>query len=166
MKPLGWVTDNWQISGITSFISGAPFTPGMSLTDGADLTGSTEGARVNIVGDTYLPKDQRTFAKNFNTAAFARPAVRDFGNVGTNSMYGPGVNNWDLSVSKRFRLWSEASYMQFRGEFFNVWNHTQFSGLDTTARFNPAGQQTSPTFGQFNSGRAPRLIQLSLRLNF
>ena len=165
-KPLGWVTDNWQISGITSFISGSPFTPGFSTTDGQDITGSSEGARVNIIGDTYLPKEERSFGRNFNTAAFARPALRDFGNAGVNSMYGPGVNNWDISVSKRFPLFSEARYIQFRGEFFNVWNHTQFSGMDTTARFNPAGQQVNLNFGAFTGARDPRLIQLSLRLNF
>jgi hypothetical protein len=163
---LGWVTDNWQVSGITSFISGAPFTPGFSTTDGQDITGSSEGARVNIIGDTYLPKEQRTFNRNFNTEAFARPALRDFGNAGQNSMYGPGVNNWDISVSKRFPLFSEGRYFQFRGEFFNTWNHTQFSSLDTTARFNPAGQQVNLNFGAFNGARDPRLIQLSLRLNF
>ncbi|MBI5281175.1 MAG: TonB-dependent receptor [Candidatus Solibacter usitatus] len=165
-KPLGWITDNWQISGITSFISGAPFTPGFSTTDGADITGSTEGARVNISGDTYLPKDQRTFYRNFNTNAFARPASRSFGNAGVNSMYGPGVNNWDISVSKRFPVFSEARYLQLRGEFFNTWNHTQFSGMDTSARFDTAGAQVNPTFGQFTSARDPRLIQLSLRFNF
>lgn len=165
-KYVGWVTDNWQISGITSFISGGPFTPGFSTTDGADITGSTEGARVNIIGDTYLPKDERSFGRNFNTAAFARPASRDFGNAGQNSMYGPGVNNWDISVSKRFPLFSESRYLQFRGEFFNVWNHTQFSSMDTTARFNPAGQQVNLNFGAFTGARDPRLIQLSLRLNF
>ncbi len=166
MKPLGWVTDNWQISGITSFISGGPFTPGFSTTDGQDITGSSEGARVNIIGDTYLPKDQRTFAMNFNTAAFGRPALRDFGNAGVNSMYGPGVNNFDISVSKRFPLFSENRYLQFRGEFFNIWNHTQFSGMDTSARFDTAGNQVNLNFGAFTGARDPRLIQLSLRLNF
>ncbi|MBI4889552.1 MAG: TonB-dependent receptor [Acidobacteria bacterium] len=165
-KPLGWVTDNWQISGITSFISGGPFTPGFSTTDGADITGSTEGARVNITGDTYLPKDQRTFDRNFNIAAFGRPALRDFGNAGQNSMYGPGVNNWDISIAKRIPLFSEQRYFQFRGEFFNTWNHTQFSSLDTSARFDASGNQVSPTFGRFTGARDPRMIQLSLRLNF
>lgn len=165
-KYLGWVTDNWQISGITSFISGAPFTPGFSTTDGQDITGSSEGARVNIIGDTYIPKSERTFERNFNTAAFARPALRDFGNAGQNSMFGPGVNNWDISVSKRFPLWGEPRYLQVRGEFFNAWNHTQFSGMDTGARFDPTGKQVNPTFGQFTGARDPRLIQLSIRVNF
>ncbi|MCS7044121.1 MAG: TonB-dependent receptor [Bryobacteraceae bacterium] len=163
---LGWVTDNWQISGITSFITGAPFTPGFSTTDGADITGSSEGARVVIIGDTYLPKSQRTFERNFNTAAFARPAVRDFGNAGQNSMYGPGVNNWDIAIAKRFPLFGEDRWVQFRGELFNAWNHTQFSAIDTTARFDPAGNQVNPSFGQFSAARDPRIIQLSLRVNF
>lgn len=163
---LGWVTDNWQVSGITSFITGAPYTPGFSTTDGQDITGSSEGARVVIVGDTYLPKSQRTFERNFNTDAFARPPLRSFGNAGRNSMYGPGVNNWDISVAKRFPLFGESRYVQFRGEFFNAWNHTQFSSLDTTARFDPTGKQVNPSFGQFTGARDPRIIQLSLRVQF
>ncbi|MGC8761809.1 MAG: hypothetical protein ACP5VC_17780, partial [Bryobacteraceae bacterium] len=163
---LGWVTDNWQISGITSFITGAPFTPGFSTTDGQDITGSSEDARVTIIGDTYLPKDKRTFERNFNTAAFARTPLGSFGNAGQNSMYGPGVNNWDIAVAKRFPLFGEGRFVQFRGEFFNAWNHTQFSSLDTTARFDPAGKQVNPSFGQFTGARDPRIIQLSLRVNF
>ena len=49
---------------------------------------------------------------------------------------------------------------------FNAWNHTQFSGMATTARFNPAGEQTDPNFGAFTGARDPRLIQLSVKIFF
>lgn len=165
-KPAGWVLDNWQISGITSFISGAPFTPGFSTVDGQDMTGSAEGARIDVIANGSLPKSDRTFYRNFNTDAFARPAFKSFGNAGVNILRGPGVNNWDLNVSKRFPLFSEARFVQFRGEMFNAFNHTQFSGLYTTARFDASGKQVDSNFGAFSSARNPRIIQLSLKVVF
>jgi hypothetical protein len=62
---------------------------------------------------------------------------------------------WDISMFKNFRL-----------EAYNAFNHTQFSGLDTSARFDPQGKQTNIGFGQFTSARNARRIQLALRLNF
>jgi len=165
-KPAHWVLDGWQVSGITSFVSGSPFTPGFSTTDGQDITGSTEGARITVVGNPNLDKSRRNFYQNFNTAAFARTPLGNFGNAGVNILRGPGVNNWDLALAKRFHLWSEQRYVQFRTEAFNAWNHPQFSGLDTTARFDPTGKQVNPTFGAFTSARSPRIIQISARIVF
>ena len=165
-KPAGWVLDNWQLSGITSFISGAPFSPGFSTTDGQDITGSTEGARITVTGDPTLSKSERSFYRNFKTEMFRRTPLRDFGNAGLGILRGPGINNWDISISKRVPLYSEARYVQFRTELFNAWNHTQFSGLYTTARFDTAGNQTDPNFGAYSAARTPRIIQLSLKVIF
>jgi hypothetical protein len=165
-RPAGWVLDNWVVSGITSFISGAPFTPGFSTVDAADLTGSSEGARITVVGDATLPKSERTFFRNFNTEAFQRTPRGGFGNAGVNMLYGPGINNWDITVSKRVPLYSESRYIQFRTELFNAWNHTQFSGLFTTARFDAQGRQVDPNFGAYSDARTPRIIQLSLKVVF
>jgi hypothetical protein len=76
------------------------------------------------------------------------------------------VNNWDLSLTKRFPLFSERRYVQFRGEFFNAWNHTQFSGVNSTARFDAKGVQTDPNFGAYTGALRPRNIQLSVRVMF
>jgi hypothetical protein len=160
------VLGNWQIAGITSFLSGTPFLPGFSTVDGQDITGSTEGARINVIGDPKLPKSERTFFRNFNTAAFARPAQREFGNAGVGILRNPGINNWDISISKRIPLFSEERYFQLRGEFFNAWNHTQFSGYDSTSRFDAAGRQINANLGAYNSARDARKVQLSLRLMF
>jgi hypothetical protein len=165
-KYLGAITDNWMLSGITQFMSGTPFTPGFSTSDGQDITGSQEGARINVNGNPNLDKSQRTFFKNFNTEAFARPQQRDFGNAGIGILRNPAWNNWDISVSKRIPWKGEERYFQLRGEFYNVWNHTQFNGYDTTARFNPAGQQINANFGALTGTRDPRKVQLSLRLMF
>jgi hypothetical protein len=165
-KGLGYITDNWQLSGITAFMSGTPFTPGFSTSDGQDITGSQESARIDVIGDPTLPKDQRTFAKNFNTAAFARPAQRTFGSAGVGIMRNPSWNNWDISVSKRIPWKEDVRYFQLRGEFYNAWNHAEFNAYDTTARFNAQGQQINSNFGALTGTRDPRKIQLSLRFMF
>jgi hypothetical protein len=165
-KPAKWIFDDWQISGITSFITGAPFTPGFSTVDAADITGSYEGARITVVGDAKLPESERTFFRNFNTEAFARTPARSFGNAGVNILRGPGINNWDINITKRVPLFSEGRYVQFRTELFNAWNHTQFSNLFTTARFDAQGRQVDPNFGAFSEARTPRTIQLSLKVVF
>ncbi len=60
----------------------------------------------------------------------------------------------------------KARQIQFRWEAYNVFNHTQYATVDTTARFNPAGQQVNATFGQVTSTRPPRQMQVSLRVQF
>ncbi|MBL0156493.1 MAG: TonB-dependent receptor [Bryobacterales bacterium] len=165
-KLLGIVTDNWQISGITTFMTGTPFTPGFSTSDGQNITGSQEGARITILGDPNLPGDERSFFRNFKTEVFARTPQRSFGNAGVNIMRNPTWSNWDMSFSKRIPLKSEQRFFQLRGEFYNIWNHSQFISYDTTARFNPAGQQINANFGATTGTRDPRKVQLSLRFMF
>ncbi|NWF83619.1 MAG: TonB-dependent receptor [Bryobacteraceae bacterium] len=167
VKPLRWVLDDWQISGMTTIQSGAPFTPGFGLVSSEEWTGSGEGARVNVVGNPNLPKDQRTFDRWFDTSVFTMPERRTFGNAGVNIMRHPGIHNWDISVTKRFPLFGEGRWIQFRTEMFNAWNHTQFSSVGSGTQFNnTTGVNVSPTFGVINGTRDPRLIQLSLRAVF
>jgi hypothetical protein len=80
-----------------------------------------------------------------------------FGNAGRSLIRGPGFANTDLSFSKRIPI-REKMLLQFRGEFFNVFNHTQWSGVGTTVG---AG-----TLGQITSARDPRITQLGLHLTF
>ena len=117
-------------------------------------------------GNAILSKGDRTFNRNFNTAAFARPVKGTLGNGGYDILRGPGANNWDISLYRRFPLGTEARYLQFRTEFYNAFNHTQFSSFDTTARFNPAGAQVNPQFGAFTTARDPRRIQFALKIVF
>jgi hypothetical protein len=174
-KYLAPLVDGWTISGVTSIATGSPFTPGLGTTAGTDFTGSSEGARINVVGDPFLPKDQRTFGRNFNTAAFAPPtpcswanqSLACFGNAGSNIMYGPGTNNWDLSLQKKIPIaLGEGRALEFRAEAYNAPNHTQFSGYDTGTRFDPSGKQTNANFGAFSSARTPRIMAFTLRLQF
>jgi hypothetical protein len=166
-KTLSAVVDNWTVSGITSFSSGAPFTPRLTTTTNADITGSEEVARIDVLSDPRLSKGDRTFYRNFKTEAFALPTVRSFGNAGVNILRGPGINNWDITFAKRI-LFGEGGkrFLRLQGEFYNIWNHTQFSSYDTTARFDPSGAQINPNFGAFNATRPGRQVSLSLRFQF
>jgi hypothetical protein len=161
------VLDGWTLSGITKFQSGAPLGVGMTTTSGQDITGTASLApRVDVVGEVVLPKDQRTFERNFNTDAIRLPAVGTLGNAASDLFRGPGINNWDLSVIKNVTVY-ERLHFQLRASAFNVFNHTQFSTENTTANFNTAtGQQTNSKLGTFTAANDPRQIQLGLRLVF
>jgi len=168
---LNWVVakavlDNWQVNGIASFISGAPLGIAATTTTGIDITGSpTDGYRTVITGNAILLKDQRTVSRFFDTSVFRLPAIGSFGNAAKTVIRGPGTNNWDLAVMKNFNI-KERARFQFRAEMYNAFNHTQFSAVDTTARFDPLGAQVNTQFGQLTNTAAPRTMQLALRFLF
>ncbi|HEY2930513.1 MAG TPA: carboxypeptidase-like regulatory domain-containing protein [Acidobacteriota bacterium] len=164
--PLKAVLNNWQVSGIASFVSGAPLGVGFSTVTATDITGSpTDGARVVVKGDPVLPKSERTFSHNFRTEVFALPARGTFGNAAKTVIRGPGINNFDIAIFKAFPI-RESMRVQFRWELYNAFNHTQFSGLDTAARFDAAGNQVNTRFGEFTAARNPRQMQFALRFYF
>jgi hypothetical protein len=78
----------------------------------------------------------------------------------------PGINNWDLSLFKNVPLREEKWVAQFRSEFYNAFNHTQFAGVDTGARFDPQGRQANARLGQVTSARSARVIQFAVTLRF
>lgn len=166
-RPLRWLLHHWQASGITSFVSGAPLSISYTTTVGYDVTGTpSQGARVVVLDNPVLPKSQRTFSRNFRTEVFRLPARGTIGNAARTQIRGPGINNWDVAIFKNFPLVGESMRVQFRWELYNAFNHTQFSGLDTTARFDLAGNQVNTRFGEFTSARSPRVMQLALRFYF
>lgn len=155
IRPLGWVTDNWELAGTTRVTTGAPFTPGISLQDGANLTGTaSEGARPNVGDPNAEPVDR-----------LARPARGSFGNVGPGVYRGPGLHNWDIQLFRNIKL-AERRQLQLRFETYNTFNHTQFSSITQTARFDTAGSQIDPLFLLPTAARPPRRVQLAMRLNF
>jgi len=158
--------DHWMLSGIASFISGEPLGVGFATTDNADIAGGGDGVRTVILATPVLPKSERTFDRYFNTSALGRPARGAFGNAPKDVFRGPGINNWDLSVFKNFPIGSEARVLQLRIELYNVFNHTQYSAVDTAARFAPDGMQTNTRLGQITGAHPPRQIQLSARFSF
>ncbi|MEK7407674.1 MAG: Plug domain-containing protein [Acidobacteriota bacterium] len=172
---LAAVLDGWTVSGIATFSTGAPFTPGLSTSGSIDFTGSSEGARINVLFDPRLPKDQRSFGRNYKTEAFAMPApctwtnkdISCFGNAGVNILRGPGINNWDITFAKSIPIgMGDRCALRFRGELYNIWNHTQYSGIDNSPRFDGAGKPTNPNWGAYTAARPPRQVSFTLRFEF
>lgn len=160
------VLDNWQLSGITSFSSGLPSGVGFSTVDAVDLSGGGDGTRINVTGKAQKAIGDRTFTQFFNPAVFARPARLDPGNAPKDVFRRPGIGNWDVSFFKLFPVGSEKRHFQLRWEMYNAFNHTQFSDVDSTARFDAQGNQVNARFGQVIGARAPRRMQASLRFTF
>lgn len=146
----------WQFAGITRGQSGGPFTPGYTLVNGADITGSaSQGARL-VVENPDAPPEQR----------FRAPRVAEFGNLGNNNFRGRGFINHDLSVYRNFR-W-EKKTVQLRFETYNTTNSTQFSAISTGTRWERAGttEQIDPLFLEPTAARNPRRVQVAVRLNW
>ncbi len=160
------VLDRWQLSGISTFQSGVPLGISLTTTDNADIAGGGDGVRAVVLSNPILAKSDRTLTRFFDTSVFARPATGTYGNAPKDVLRGPGLNNFDLSVVKKISLGSEDRVLQIRGEFYNAFNHTQFSSLDTTAQFNPAGQQVNTRFGALIAANPARVIQVAMRLSF
>jgi hypothetical protein len=129
----GQVLGDWQLNGIFTAMSGTPFTVfdsnDVSLQGQAPEISGFSSNRPNVIGNPN--SGPRTAAEWFNVKAF-QPIVQDpnspvqqFGNEGRNSVKGPGYVNWDFSAFKNIRL-TESKQLQFRGELFNVLNHTNF----------------------------------------
>ncbi len=173
-RPLGFVTDNWQLSGVFRVLTGAPITPGYSLiTSITSPTGTpTEGARMEVMNPTAPlaqrfgpppePAGQATLA---NAAWLSTSTAPQFGNLGQNTMTGPGTNNMDLSIYRNFPIKERGNFM-LRLETYNTLNHTQFSGINSTAQFNTAGAQVNTAFLLPTAARPARYVQIGARLTF
>jgi hypothetical protein len=167
------LADGWQISGITTANTGAPLGFGFGTTNALDITGSTnEGARFDIVGDPYANVTRAAGLPNrklaFNPAAFAEPKVGTIGNAGGGAgiIYGPGFLNFDASLSRSIPIGSEKRQLKLRLEAFNVFNHTEFSGVSTSFTYDATGKNTVASTGQYVSDRGPRILSLELRFQF
>jgi hypothetical protein len=158
--------NDWQVSGIYTASSGAPLGVNFSTVNSVDITGSpTEGARIDITGNPNLGRGERSFERWFRTDVFALPAVGTYGNSARTVITAPGINNFDLTVFKNFS-YRERLRTQLRAEFYNAFNHTQFSGVDAAARFDAQRRQVNTQFGQLTASRPGRRIQLAIRVTF
>jgi hypothetical protein len=152
----GLCLGNWDVQAVMSFQSGRPFTVGIhpdidnSNTGRANL-GFGSNDRPDLAGSPDLKKPSPD--RWFNTAAYTFPTYGTFGNVGRNSLDGPGYKNVNLALVRNVDMGSGT--LQLRLETFNLFNWTNFDLPD-----NFLG---SPTFGQILSAGAPRRFQLGLR---
>jgi hypothetical protein len=153
------VTQNWHFSTIYQIQTGMPFT--ISVFGDTANSGTVLGenpVRANATGKPVFGPGTHTADEWFNPAAFATPPAFTYGNVGRNSVYGPGMQTLDLAIARAFRL-SEKANFQFRAEAFNSLNKTN---LGTPNRF-----VNTPQFGTITMAMTPgREIQLSARLSF
>lgn len=153
---------DWQVSTIVTAQSGLPFTPQLSYNP------SNDGDTRNPVRPSWNPK----FTGNvilgganeyFNPLAFIQPLAGTYGNVGRNVLEGPSLVETDLSLAKRFSL-SEKANLQFRAEFFNLFNHTNLNTPNPVV-YAAATGGPSPTAGVITStATTSRQVQLGLKL--
>jgi hypothetical protein len=162
----------WQISGITTVQSGRPFTV---FNSSQDFSGFNQfNDRPDIVGSGQLRQDNLNPDNAFDKSYFSvTPPTGRIGTSGRNQYYGPGLVNWDFTATKSFPL-GERVRLQFRADFFNLFNNVNFA--------NPINNQSSSSFGKITQtvGSAvatavgttagalggPRQIQAALKLQF
>ena len=153
------VTKGWRLSVIYQAQSGFPFT--ISVFGDTANAGTLLGEnpiRANYTGAPVFGPGTRTADLWFNPAAFSTPAAFTFGDVGRNTVYGPGRQTLDLALQREFAM-TETIKLQVRAEAFNALNH---SNLGTPNRF-----VNTPQFGTITEAATPgREIQLGVRLSF
>ena len=156
----------WQWTGIGEHQTGRPFT----VTSGRDNSQTGNGAdRAQLTGTSWKSWPAPTSASGLTRQAFAVNDVGTFGTVGKNSLYGPAYHSWDMGVFKNFRI-TEQVEVQFRAEFFNIFNQTNFDAPVANAGNNTA-IVTAGGFGSMTRtlpGDAgdPRIMQFGLKLVF
>jgi len=158
---MGMLVNDWAVSGITQFQTGFPIR--LDTEDDTELIASlyyigTEAPQRVAPFQILNPKKNGGFW--FSPNDFQDPPLGQF-NIGTQRTIccGPGMQEWDFAVHKKISM-TESKYFEFRGEIFNVFNHTNF--------YNPDGHLSDgPTaFGRITQAQDPRLVQFALKLYF
>jgi len=189
-RAFGWnnrvsrqVFGGWRIAGIVTAQSGYPFTVVVGGPDTSGFNQQTAGTspnggnRPNVVKPGPVPQNNSNPDAALDTSWFAPNFAGQDGNSGRNAYRGPGLSNTNFSVMKNFSLGpreSDGARLQFRADFFNFFNHTNFA--------SPVADQNNANFGRITqtlgsavatsvatSGGAtggPRVIQLALRFEF
>jgi hypothetical protein len=154
----------WTVTGINTMASGQVvnfrYSPSPVTANLPSFIGGV-ALRPNLIGNPILPKDQRTIDRYFDASALALPSVNQpFGNAGRNIARGDSFYQFDFGLQKNFAMLfiNESSKLEFRTEFFNLFNKTNFGAPNGT--FNTAG------FGQVRSTAPARQIQFALKLSF
>jgi hypothetical protein len=154
----------WQASAIETLQSGLPFTPQLSYNPAND------GDSRNPVRPSWNPNFHGTVIEGganqyFNPAAFIQPLAGTYGNVGRNILQGPGLGTTDFSLAKKFAL-SERVHVQFRAEFFNIFNRANLNTPNPVV-YTAATGGPSPTAGVITStATTSRQIQFGAKLSF
>jgi hypothetical protein len=158
-----WV-EGWQVSGIVSLTSGSPFTPTMF-----DISGlGTGGQRPSLAAGKSLDDAVKGgIEQYFDPSVFVSPAPGTLGDVGRNSLRGPGYANVDMSFSKNVALAGRGS-IQLRAEVFNLFNRANFGQPNATV-FVPTpggGAAVNPSVGRITTALDPRRMQFAVKYLF
>ena len=164
--PAKVLLNGWRLLGIYTYSSGAPTQVGFTQLTTTNITGSPSvGARIQVNGNPNDPGSGFGPLQAINPTVFSVPAVGTLGDPSKVLIRGPGLNNWDVSLFKDIPV-HERLHVQLRSEFYNFFNHTQFSTINTTAQFNATGAQVNTQFGQYTAAQNPRIVQLAVRVEF
>jgi Carboxypeptidase regulatory-like domain len=168
------LADNWQVSGITSILSGTK--QGFSYAYNNVPTGVLSGtgainggaSRPDIVCDPNIGRSDRSFDKQFDTSCIRPPSDPNrLGNAVGDEYLGPGFMNWDFSFFKVVPM-GGTRRLQFRVELYNAFDTDQWTATDTSATFNyVTGEMNDANFGKLTGAtNSARRIQLGVRFTF
>jgi hypothetical protein len=151
---LGKVFGGWKVTSVVTLASGFPLT----VSAGEDTANIGNCCRPNRDFNVSTRLDDSTIDKWFNTAAYSRAPNGTFGTAGRSEVIGPGIQNWDFSLSKQFRF-AERPYVEFRFEAFNFLNHPNWGEPNTNL--------SNVAFGRISSTRTDmRQLQFGLKFVF
>lgn len=161
------VLGGWALSGSLQYQTGRALTVTSGLSAGSDRsgTGLANDRAVYLGGNVYGGSkcgSSPHCVDWINQSAFGQPDLGTFGNTTKGALRGPNFFNWDMGLLKNFKM-TERWSMQFRAEFFNVFNHTN---LNDPASSNGGASFNSSSFGQITGAGDPRIGQLALKLIF
>ena len=163
------ITRDWQLSPVVSMFTGSP----IQLSAGKDISLSGQGLdRPEVLVPDAVYGSPKTLGTYLNLSSFACAGNAagacsvysgQFGNLGRNAIYAPGSINWDMAISRRFKL-KERYSLDLRSDFFNIMNHANWGNGNGGGIGN--SMSTTSTFGAITAFTAPRIIQMSLKLFF
>ncbi len=149
--------EGWALTGITRFATGQP----VNIMQSGDLSlcNCSTSDYPNWTGTPVQFSNPRSSSRHqyFSSDPFFSEVLGVGGDAGRRFFHGPGLNNWDMALHKSTHI-SERVSLEFRAEFFNIFNHAQFN--------NPVGDFASSSFGLVTSARDPRIGQMALKLHF
>jgi hypothetical protein len=164
---LNAVLGGWQISGITSYRTGSPFSVSFAVPSG--YTGWWGGRADHTGSDLYAGQGSGHDIINgvnwFNTSAFTAPQPWQWGNGARNLLFGPGSANWDTSLQKEFSVREKVRFM-LRGDFLDAFNHFNLGNPGSQIADTRDNGTPIATAGRIYGGSGSRLIQLGARLTF
>jgi hypothetical protein len=168
--PVSEILGGWRISGLGNIRTGRPFTARAGGNDSA--LGGTRSAGISAwadcLRDATLSSSDRNIDRWFDTTAFATPAALNpttntiqprLGNCGRNTLRGPGITNFDMSLARSFAYFGEGRDLELRWEVFNMFNTPQFGLPERNINSTAVGKITT-------LAGDPRVMQLALKFNF